>query len=165
MGVASISFLAVKKAQQEILEHQVVQVAEIIAQQTSVNHSLYEHALNRQLPYGYAASLRPYEFVNDLSRDTAEVSGGLYRYRLVNKDSLNSRHPTEAAFLESAWAELALKASKLGHYYQMRQIQTGVNSVSTIMNKNGIPTLMLLKAGRLAKLSNKYSPHFLCWGT
>ena len=111
-------YFVIKESQYRLIEHQAVNIAEIVARQASVARSVYSQEIVAKIKKdgtGVAdidyhnkvgAIPLPAQFLKEMSAKASTSSNDLYKYRPVSKWNINAAQNLDTPFLKSAWLEL-----------------------------------------------------------
>ncbi len=115
--VAAVIWIFVGRAQQQIIEFQASELAEVVARQAASSRTVYtKHVVSKLSRDGFGADLNskhhkgyvplPAQFLKLLAQESNQNSSGLYQYRPLSKWNLNQDQGLKDEFQRWAWAQL-----------------------------------------------------------
>jgi len=117
IGISVVTWRLIAYGQQQTLEYQAIEIAEIIARQAASARSVYAKYVVKKLQNdGFGGHLQaedkkgfvplPAQFLKLISQQASTESGGLFRYQPISKWNLEPTQGLDDDFKRWAWAEL-----------------------------------------------------------
>ena len=144
-------WLVIKENQQKLIEHQAIELANVVSRVATSARSIYAREVVQKLKRdGYGADVEsafhkgyvplPAQFLKLLGQHASEAQNGLYQYRLISKWNLEPNQSLKSDFHKWAWPQLeAQDTSSVAQKVDWKPIWR-------IENDNGVRVLRYLRA-------------------
>ena len=118
--LVAATWWGIKENQQNLIEHQAVELAEVVSLVATSARSVYVREVVQKLKKeGYGAKIDshlykgfvplPAQFLKELGQHASKTQDGLYQYRLVSKWNLEPTQGLSTDFQRWAWQQLELQ--------------------------------------------------------
>ena len=114
-------YFVINESKHRLIEHQAINIAEIVARQAAIARSIYSKEVVAKMKSDGSAMADidyhkkvgaiplPAQFLKGMAANASENSDGLYKYRAVSKWNINAQQNLNTPFLKSAWRKLELQ--------------------------------------------------------